>query len=195
MILDEDGLPIFETVMGPWHDITVKNNVLSDNNNGNMIYSGTVNDIDFSNNTIVMGGDVANQKVIDTKDFLTGIPGDRWNMSNNIFYMRKRNSVRWEMSFSKTFNFENNVYYNFDDAVEQEMAEFGETAFINEDPKFVSDEATLGYDSVYHFIPTSSKMFEGGIDLKTMLTYDLNGNDVRALRYFGAFGTAKKGTL
>ena len=195
MILDEDGLPIFETVMGPWHDITVKNNVFSDNNNGNMIYSGTVNDIDFSNNTIVMGGEVANQKVIDTKDFLTGIPGDRWNMSNNIFYMRKRNSVRWEMSFSKTFNFENNVYYNFDDAVEQEMAEFGETAFINEDPKFVSDEATLGYDSVYHFIPTSSKMFEGGIDLKTMLTYDLNGNDVRALRYFGAFGTAKKGTL
>lgn len=195
MVLDEDGLPIFETVMGPWHDITVKNNVFSDNNNGNMIYSGTVNDIDFSNNTIVMGGDVANQKVIDTKDFLTGIPGDRWNMSNNIFYMRKRNSVRWEMSFSKTFNFENNVYYNFDDAVEQEMAEFGETAFINEDPKFVSDEATLGYDSVYHFIPTSSKMFEGGIDLKTMLTYDLNGNDVRALRYFGAFGTAKKGTL
>ncbi len=195
MVLDEDGLPIIEKTMAPWHDITIKNNVFADNSNGNIIYSGTVNDIDFSNNTIIMSGEIANERVIDTKDFLTGIPGDRWTMSNNIFYMRKTNTVRFEMSFSKTFDFDNNIYYGFDSSVEETMKDLGEGQFKKVDPKFKSDIANLGFDTVYDFIPQETSLFQGANSLKTMLRYDLNGNDVSSLRYYGAFGSSKKESL
>ena len=197
MVLDEDGLPIIEKTMAPWHDITVKNNVFSDNSNGNIIYSGTVKDIDFSNNTIVMSGEIANERVIDTKDFQTGIPGEGWTMSNNIFYMRKTNTVRFEMSFSVEggYKYENNVYYNFPSDIEETMKGYGENSFVNKNPQFVSDVAELGYDKIFNFIPQNKEMFQGGIDLKTMLRYDANGNDVANLRYFGAFATSGKESL
>ncbi|MDY5440615.1 MAG: right-handed parallel beta-helix repeat-containing protein [Candidatus Enteromonas sp.] len=193
MVFDEDGLPIVVKTMAPWHDVIIKNNVFSDNDNGNLILSGTVNDVDFSNNTVVMGGDFVNQKVIDTKDFYTGIPGDRWNFSNNIFAMRKKNAVRFEMAFSKTFTYSNNVYFNFDDTIPGIMEGFGETQYVEEDPKFVNNVAGLGFENVYDFVPTSPAMFDGGSTLPTMLRYDLNGNDVSSLRYYGAFGTTAKG--
>lgn len=193
MIFDEDGLPVTKKTMAPWHDVIVKNNVFTDNNNGNVIFSGTVNNIDFSNNTVIMGGDIVNQKVIDTKDFYTGIPGTNWEIRNNIFAMRKQTTARFEMAFSKEFNLINNVYYNFDDTIPGIVKDLGETSFINENPKFVSMDANIGYESIYNFIPQSSKMFEGGTTLEKMLRFDLNGNDVSSLRYYGAFGTTAKG--
>lgn len=197
MVLDEDGLPIIEKTMAPWHDITVKNNVFSDNSNGNIIYSGTVKNIDFSNNTIVMSGEIANERVIDTKDFQTGIPGEGWTISNNIFYMRKTNTVRFEMSFSVEggYTYANNVYYNFPSDIEETMKGYGENSFVEKNPQFVSDVAELGYDKIFNFIPQNKEMFQGGIDLKTMLRFDANGNDVANLRYFGAFATSGKESL
>ena len=193
MIFDEDGLPVVKKTMAPWHDVTIKNNVFADNDNGNLILSGTVNDVDFSNNTVIMGGDIVNQKVIDTKDFYTGIPGDRWEFRNNVFAMRKQTAVRFEMAFSKTFQFENNVYFNFDDTIPGILAGFGETQYRDFDPEFPSMEAATGFDGVYAFVPRSPKIYEGASSLPRMLRYDLNGNDVTSVRYFGAFGSLEKG--
>ncbi|MDY2913058.1 MAG: right-handed parallel beta-helix repeat-containing protein [Candidatus Enteromonas sp.] len=193
MVFDEDGLPVVVKTMAPWHDVTIKNNVFSDNDNGNLILSGTVDDVDFSNNTVVMGGDFVNQKIMDTKDFYTGIPGDRWSFRNNIFAMRKKNTIRFEMAFSKTFEYENNVYFNFDETIPGIMKGFGEDHYVDADPQFVKNEAGIGFENVFHFIPQNPAMFEGGSTLPVMLLYDLNGNDVSDLRYYGAFGTTSQG--
>ena len=75
------------------------------------------------------------------------------------------------------------------------MKRYGESSFINKDPQFVSDVAELGYDKIFNFIPQNKEMFQGGIDLKTMLRYDASGNDASGLRYFGAFATSGKERL
>lgn len=97
------------------------------------------------------------------------------------------------MSFSQEFEYENNVYYGFDKTIPDIMKDFGEDRYINENPSFASDVAEPGFESVYAFIPSSPKMFEGGSDLETMLRYDLNGNDVSKVRYYGAFGSTTRG--
>ena len=189
MILDEDGLPVTEKIMAPWHDILVKNNIFADNDTADFILSGTVNDVNFENNTVIKAGEIANERIFDTKDFYTGIPGTNWNFSNNIFYLRKANLARFNMSFSEEYTFDNNIYYGFDDTFKEEMKEYGEKNYIEINPDFANPIAGDGYNNVYNFIPRESKIFTGANTLANMLKYDLLGNDVTGKQYYGAYGT------
>ena len=191
MILDEDGVPVTEKTMAPWHDIAIKNNIFADNKTADLILSGTVNDVTFENNTIVKAGEIANEKIIDTKDFYTGIPGDRWNFSNNLFYLRKANSARFNMAFSKTYTFNNNLYYGFNADFKNEVLEYGETKYVEINPNFSNPVSGDGFENVKNFIPQENKIFEGANTLASMLRYDLLGNDVTGKQYYGAYGTNK----
>lgn len=189
MLLDEDGLPVTKKVMAPWSDVTIKNNVFADNSVADLILSGTVNNVVFDNNTVVKAGITANEKVIDTKDFYTGIPGDNWFFGNNIFYMRKTNSARFAMEFSTSYVFRNNVYYGFQDTFEEYMREeAGETEYVCVDPQFGSTEAGLGLGFARLFVPRNPAIFEGSGSLAKMLKYDFLGNDVSGVNYYGAIG-------
>lgn len=191
MIVDEDGIPVTEKIMAPWHDIIIKNNIFADNQTADLILSGTVNDVKFENNTVIKTGEIANERIFDTKDFYTGIPGDRWNFSNNLFYLRKANTARFNMAFSKNYTFDDNLYYGFDEAFKAEVKEYGETNYVEINPNFENPLASDGYDSVKNFIPRENKIFESAKSLASMLKYDILGNDVTNKKYYGAYGTNK----
>ena len=193
MLRDEDGLPVTKKVMGPWSDVIIKNNVFADNSVADLILSGTVNNVWFDNNTVVKSGVVANERIFDTKDFYTGIPGDNWRFSNNIFYMRKTNSSRFAMEFSKNYAFENNLYYGFSDTFETYMREeIGEKKYVSFDPRFTSTEAGTGYSYAKTFIPENAAVYDGAEALEKMIGEDFLGFDVREIKYYGAFGKLKR---
>ena len=193
LVLDEDGLPIIEKRFSDWSNIIIRNNVFADNDVADLILSGPVRDVWFENNTVIKSGIIENEKIVDTKDFGgTMLPGENFNISNNIFYSRKENTARFAMEFTKSYNIDNNVYYGFGDAFETYMRdEIGEENYISIDPGFGSDlAANIGYESAMVFVPTNAALFANAKTLEEMLKYDFAGKDVEGEHYYGAFGTA-----
>lgn len=205
-VLDEDGLPIVEMATGPWHDVIVRNNVFADNREADLIFSGTVSDIIVDNNTFIKSGTGGEYdiKIFDTKDFGGVVPGDRWNVANNIFYIRNANApADFNMSYSTRdkesgyvgYTFENNIYYGFGDEFMSDVVGdvLGEKKPLVLNPgDWKNNVAGDGLESAYAFMPDNSAVLNSGIARALMLNADYAGNKVaEKVNYIGAFCKTK----
>ena len=187
---DEYQLPVMQ-FKAIWESVTIRNNVFADNDCAVFTFSDVLKDLQIVNNTIVLKGEVANEKLTDVNGFYSGIPGKNWTFSNNLCYLRKQRNVSF--SFDHCQNIadeqnlivENNLFYNFNDNI-FDYVDAVETLTV--DPALQGVQAEKGIENAKKFATQVQAVLSGGKMLDKMNRYDFRGSDVSRINYIGAFG-------
>lgn len=191
-VRNEDGLPIREKRFSPWQNVSIANNVFADNIGPVFTINGWTADLRIENNTVIVPGTSNNYRIVTSGDFnQSGRAAEDWTFRNNIFCARQLSGARINAAFCSSYSFDNNVFYNFTDALYEELdEEHGATNVLKTDPGFTDVAAEAGLEAAYAFRPTSQELLSGGYNLAEMNAVDYAGADVTGLHYYGAFGTA-----
>ncbi len=190
-VRDEYGLPMREKRFSPWTDNTLRNNVFADNDGPVFTINGWTTNLKIENNTIIIPGTEKNYRIVTSGDFnQSGRGAENWMFRNNIFVSRQLSGARINAAFCTPYYFENNVFYNFNEAFYEELdEEHGAVNVLKTDPGFSQTAAEAGWESAYAFRPTAAELLDGGYNLAEMNADDYAGADVTGRHYYGAFGT------
>lgn len=190
-VRDEYGLPMREKRFSPWTDNTLRNNVFADNDGPVFTINGWTTNLKIENNTIIIPGTEKNYRIVTSGDFnQSGRGAENWMFRNNIFVSRQLSGARINAAFCTPYYFENNVFYNFNEAFYEELdSEHGAVNVLKTDPGFSQTAAEAGWESAYAFRPTAAELLDGGYNLAEMNADDYAGADVTGRHYYGAFGT------
>lgn len=190
---DEYNLPVME-YKAIWENVTIRNNVFADNGCAVFTFSDVLKDLKIVNNTIVLKGERANEKLTDVNGFFSGIPGKNWTFANNLCYLRNQRNIPFSFDHCQNISgeqnlfVENNLFYNFNSNI-FDYVEAKNTLTVN--PGLENVTAEDGIENAKKFIPTAREVLSGGKFLDEMNKYDFGKSDVSRVNYIGAFGKIK----
>ena len=187
---DEFHLPVME-FKAIWENVTVRNNVFADNGCAVFTFSDVLKNLKIVNNTVVLKGEAANEKLTDVNGFYSGIPGRNWTFSNNLCYLRNQRNIPFSFDHCQNTDeeqnlfVENNLFYNFNDNIFDYVAAVGT---LTVDPMLQSVKAEDGIENAKKFASSVEAVLSGGKRFEKMNKYDFGGADVSGINYIGAFG-------
>lgn len=186
-VLDEIGLPVMEykTI---WNNVTVRNNVFADNDCAVFTHSDALKNLNIVNNTIIMKGESGSEKVIEPNGFFSNVLIENFNFKNNLFYLRNKRNISFEIVYCPTVSVENNLFYNFNDNI-LDSVNAKDSCFLN--PEFEGVVAENGLEKAQAFKVKNSKILSLGKYLERMNAFDYSKNLAKNKNYIGAFAVAK----
>ena len=195
-VYNEDGTPVYDDEFGLpvleyrtiWENVTVANNVFADNDDAVFTHSDSLKNLSIVNNTIIMKGESGREKIAEANGFFNNILNENVEISNNIFYLRNKREISFEVVYTPELKVENNLFYNFNDSVFDSVNAFN-NCFI--DPGFKNVSAENGFENALKFRVTDAKILAAGKFLAVMNAEDYAGESVNKKNYIGAFATVK----
>ncbi len=176
-----------------WGDIVVQNNVFADNQTHEFTMVGNLYDLYIENNTVVL--DSGMPFLIEshtTNNYLR--PSYGWIFKNNIFVSKDNILYAGVLgSGASEWNlFDHNIFQGFT----QDWIDIVNNQSFNHitnllvlDTGITTDEAKKGYSNILNYKPGNSAVLTGAALTNVKNLYDAGGDEVKNVRYYGAFGT------
>lgn len=183
----EFGLPILEKRY-IWDNVTVRNNVFADNDGAVFTHSDALKNLNIVNNTIIMKGESGSEKIAEPNGFYANILIENFNFKNNLFYLRNKRNISFDIVYCPTVSIENNLFYNFNDSILNSV-NAKQSSFLN--PEFDGIEAENGFEKAQAFKVKNSQILSVGKYLERMSAKDYAGSNAKNLNYVGAFSTVR----
>ena len=193
--LDADGLPIREYRYGYWGEVYIRNNVFADNGKTVFHIQGGVQNLYIENNTMVVAGNSSSEGIVRSNVWGDAkIHGENWQFINNIFYLRNKRKITFDMAYCPEAVIKNNVFSGFDDSLFEYLNDktsgydFKLSGVKVYDAKLSGAVSANGFDALKTFVSPVDACYSDGIALEKMARYDLLGN-AATNKYVGAFAS------
>lgn len=201
-LFDENGNPVYDENTGKqktfesagyWDKVFIRNNVFANNgdsgtNGAFLVVSSDCKNAVCENNVVIMKRGLFSQNLITTADWGRCGVQTGFVFRNNIFYSPMEQYTKIDMSCSKNYVFENNLYYNFPDSFFDEWQGITDVAAIRDvNPSIVLPNNRNGFEAALSYKPQNAEVFGLGKCLTSLLKYDFAGEEVETSGYLGAF--------
>lgn len=195
--LDEDGIPVREWLYSYWGDNIVRNNIFADNGSTVFHIQGGIENLYIENNTMIIGGNASSEGIVRSNVWGdVTITGKNWQFLNNIFYLRNKRTITFDLEYCPEAKLINNVFCNFDDSLFEMMTDkesgydFDVRNVMKYDVGFADTTTEKGIENISAFISKVDRVYEDGIALEKMAKYDMAGSNATS-HYVGAFSAKR----